>query len=160
MEIHVNDVPVANVEGFIRTVAIRTESGEVTSINTAPGTRLINIVTEQKLPANAPRLDELEALAYLEAYERGDLSAKEGQDDEHTLAVQNTSRITSSDVDADNAGRPEGALLPSVKGPFSEAEVNPEKAEEEREEKAAEENSEPETETEPQKQDFTLGANS
>lgn len=105
MEIHVNGEPVAKVNGFSRGVSIHVDGGgEISSFSVAPGTRILNLVVEQTVPANAPRLDELEFIQYLKAYEDGKLSG-----DGSPVGGGVVERITSSDVDDGEKGDGETA---------------------------------------------------
>jgi len=100
MEIQVNGKAVAKVNGFTRSVSIRTENGEVTNFPTAPGIKKLNIITEQKLPANAPRLDEVEFLQYLDAKEKGLLEGDPDRDGP-SQADTDTERISESELTSD-----------------------------------------------------------
>jgi len=137
MEIHVNGIPVARVNGLTRDVSVKSDGGEITSFSVAPGARVLNIVTQQKLPAHAPRLDELELLRYMEALENGDLGPQEGQDDDTPLSEMQTERISTSEFDTDENDGETGT------------------DENDNESQETDEN-----DGDPQKQDFILGANS
>lgn len=103
MEIHVNGEPIAKVNGFSRTVSVRSDGGEITNFTVGPATRVLNLVVEQAVPANAPRLDEVEFLNYLKAQEEGLLDG-DGSDERETLVE----RISSSEfTDEDEAERVE-----------------------------------------------------
>lgn len=79
MEIQVNGEVVQLVEGFVRNIAIRLDSGEVTNFDVSPKSLVVNVVVTPKIDANAPRLDELEALERLVAPvgEAEEISAEE-----------------------------------------------------------------------------------
>lgn len=96
MEIHVNGLPVAKIDDFIRSVAISGDEGAITRFDAAPTSRIINIETEHRVEANAPRLDEVEFLHYLDALDKGLLSG-DGDPDGTPLNQQATERITESE---------------------------------------------------------------
>lgn len=98
MEIHVNGKPVAKVDEFVRSVSISGDEGAITRFDTAPTTRVLNIVTEHRVDSNAPRLDEIEFLQYVEALESGALSGDPDGDDT-PLNEQLTERISESEYE-------------------------------------------------------------
>lgn len=101
MEIHINGQPVAKVGGMSRSVRVQVDGGEITNFDTAPAVRIINLVVEQSLPANAPRLDEIELLRYIEAQEQGLLDGDGESDGVDSIEIEqiSESEFTSTDED-------------------------------------------------------------
>lgn len=101
MEIHINGQPVAKVTGMSRSVAVQVDGGEITNFDTAPAVRIINLVVEQSLPANAPRLDEIELLRYIEAQEDGLLDGDGESDGIDSIGIEaiTESEFKSTDED-------------------------------------------------------------
>lgn len=99
MEIHINGQPVAKVSGLSRSVTVQSDGGEVTNFDISPGVRTINLVVEQAVAANSPRLDEIELLRYIEAQEEGllDGDGKTGGTDSIKVESISGSEFTSDE---------------------------------------------------------------
>lgn len=107
MEIHINGQPVAKVTGMSRSVAVQVDGGEITNFDTAPAVRVINLVVEQSLPANAPRLDEIELLRYIEAQEDGLLDGDGESDGIDSIGIE---AISESEFSTDENGKTEAEI--------------------------------------------------
>lgn len=98
MEIQVDGETVADVEGTIRSVSLRSNAGELTSVPVAPGIRLLNLVMERPVEAHAPRLDEIEEITNRAKMRKPEPDSEPAND---TDADQSQSGLDFGDKDKD-----------------------------------------------------------